>query len=158
MSWKDPHPRALLAALISKAPKASRAKLLKSFIEAVEDDDQMLSAVIRYAFDNAYLALKKKLASGSPLIAIREKVDEQEKAAAKGESKKQVEHYAKVITKNILALKLSSMLPNGRTLGETTFKECAEIGGIFNLISKQGKPSQLVGDVLSDAQLKEIVK
>jgi hypothetical protein len=49
-------------------------------------------------------------------------------------------------------------LPSGKLVEEATFGELAKAGGIFTAWSKLGKPSQIVGKTVTEAQLRKAAK
>jgi hypothetical protein len=48
---------------------------------------------------------------------------------------------------------LDTLLPDGRAAREHTFADIGKFGGFWTHLSMQGKPSQKVGDMLSDSQV-----
>lgn len=49
---------------------------------------------------------------------------------------------------------LELMTPMGKTLGATTFGECAQLGGWYADLAKKGPADQPIGDALTEAQVR----
>ena len=52
---------------------------------------------------------------------------------------------------------LDWVLPTGKTLGKTTFGECAKLGGRFTELSKAGPADAEIGTVLTSDQVLEFL-
>lgn len=145
-SMKKAQPRELLRNLIEENPKAPEQKLLSLFADTVRDDPEMIDAVLEYWFANNYRCLTfrsdaverlnsaKRLAASVTSIAV----------AAKTRA-----------TRMVL---LDMVMPNGKSLRDCTGADCAKVSGWQAKIAKLVKPSQKVGEVLSEAQVRKLLK
>lgn len=68
----------------------------------------------------------------------------------------QVKAIAESIKAQILLMKL--VLPSGKLVEVATFAELAVAGGIYAKWSKLGKPNQVVGKTVTEAQLKKATR
>lgn len=149
-SWRRANPRDLLKQIMDETsdPKDKKT-ILSVFRDRVRGDDgwDYLDSIIEYWFSNNYHSLmdenlRTKRAAPNKLL----------KSAKIAEFKKKV---AVRIRQEALFL-LDTMLPNGKTLRDSTFGECAKIGGVLSKIANSGKPTQVVGKVLTDVQLRKL--
>ena len=149
-SWRRANPRDVLKQIMEEAanPK-DKAALMSAFRERVrgEDGEDYLDSIIEYWFTNNYNSL------------MDERFRPKRRSSAKSEKATKVAELKEVVTKRIrqeALFLLDTVLPNGKALRASTFGECAKIGGSLSLIASKGKPSQIVGKVLSDAQLRKL--
>lgn len=138
-SFEENNPRDLLVRVMAENRGASEATLLKRFTEAVRDDADYIGPIIGYWFANNYRSARR----ASP----------QERAA----SAKVQTRLVETIKRAVLSISLDFVMPNGKPLRDCTGGECARAGGWFAKIAKRVKPNQVVGNVLSDSDLKKIV-
>jgi hypothetical protein len=61
-------------------------------------------------------------------------------------------------TGEIVKILLDLTLPGGKALRDATFAECRQAGGFFTRIAKLGKPDEIVGKKLTDAQVAKVLK
>jgi len=131
----------LLVGLIDSEPTASMERLWNQWKDAVLHDEDYLVPVLRHTFTNLYGALERDRRSKKPQRAKPSAAAVQERISA----------LAKRATEIIL---FNLVLPNGKKLKDATFADCAKAGGWFAAISKKGKPHQIVGELLSEEQLR----
>jgi hypothetical protein len=74
----------------------------------------------------------------------------------KREAAKAREAIARLTSRIRNVVLMDLVLPNGKKLRNATFSECSAAGGWFKLVATKGKLSQIVGEVLSEQDLKEI--
>lgn len=63
-----------------------------------------------------------------------------------------------VINKVTARVLMKFRMPNGKTLEQSTFAECATAGGWLTKVSEFGEPAEIVGQKLSEAQLRRLLK
>ncbi|GEM_PF-5131432 len=150
-SWRRSNPRDLLKRLIEENPGADKATIHKTFRDEVrgEDGEEYLDSVIEYWFSNNYHSLvdpaprrERPAAQKTDRVAeIREKV------------KTRIRQEAQIIL-------LDMVLPNGKPLRECTGTECSQlgtkVGAWLTKIAGKVKPSEVVGDVLDEAQVRKL--
>lgn len=137
------NPRELVISLVEESPGASKDDLFAKFRARLEEAPDYQRAVDWYFFVNMYEYLVTS--------RNRKPATQQSKAAIQREVESLKARVANVVL-------LDLVLPNGKTLREATGADCARAGGWFAAISKAVKPKQIVGEVLSEAQLKRMIK
>lgn len=143
-SWRAANPRDLLKGIRADNPRADKPRLLSLFEDKVmASTPAYLSAIIEYWFSNNYASLvERSSAARAEGVAQRERIEGNMRLGVKAAIKREA------------MILLSTMLPNGKALRDTTFGECAKMGGVLSRIATKGKPKQIVGTVLSDAELR----
>ena len=63
-----------------------------------------------------------------------------------------------VVNKIAAKVLMKFRMPDGKTLDESTFADCAKAGGWLTKVSTFGKPDEIVGQKLSEAQLRRLLK
>ena len=136
------NPMEILVGLIEGNPTADASQLFDEWIPIIREDDALLEAALRHTFANLYNALKRppKRKGRHPTQTVEQRQE-------------QVAKSAKLIVQVML---MNITLPSGKKLAEATFKECAEAGGWFARVAKKGKPSEIVGRVLTEQDLRKI--
>lgn len=139
-SWRTGNYRDLLKRLIDRNPHADEDRLYELWNNKVLASEDILDTVLRYTFANAYrsfsgLTPEERARRSAALAAEREKV----KAT-------------------IQARLLDIVLPNGKKLRDCTFGYCRELGGGLSRIGAKGKPGQIVGKLLSEAEVRKLYK
>lgn len=136
------NPMEILVGLIEGNPTADASQLFDEWIPIIREDDALLEAALRHTFANLYNALKRppKRKAGRPTQTVEQRQE-------------QVAKSAKLIVQVML---MNITLPSGKKLAEATFKECREAGGWFTKVAMKGKPSEIVGRVLTEQDLRKI--
>lgn len=153
-SWKSANPRDLLRQIIEENRGADQPALLALTRERLlaEDAIDHLEAVIEYWFANNYRSLVER-----PSIAPRDVKKAKAVRAAAVESVK-----AKVkdrIVEEAQAMLLDIVtLPSGKTLRDSTGKDCAKAGGWLSKIAEKVGPKQRVGSALSEEEVRVVWK
>lgn len=132
-----------LARMIEDDPTASFGLLFKKWKKIIERDGELLDAVLLYAFRNYHSLIERDNSEPQETTETREK---------------RKEAIAKAVETARPYLLLEMKMPNGKKLGECTFREVSEFGTIFKLLSTKGKPSQKVGEVLTNDDLKKLLR
>lgn len=136
------NPRELLVKLFEDNPAASKDDLFKLFTDAIEDDPGYLRAVKWYFFVNMYeYATRPERPSGGP------------RSAAKREATQQV---TQAIIQQIVVLDLT--MPNGKPMKECSGAEMLRFGARYQKIGERVGKTKNVGEVLSEDQVKAILK
>lgn len=138
-------PMELLVNLIEAEPTASKERLWNQWWAAVSADDEYLHAVGRHTFTNLYEATERD----------RRKTKSQPRAKPDPTvDKARAEALARRV---VAAVLLEVTLPtNGKRLKDSTFADCARAGGWFSTVAKMGQPKQVVGDIVTEEQLRAI--
>lgn len=143
-------PLTLLKQVIHTNRSASDIKVKAIFRGKVLEDDDINEAVVD-GYVDYYLSYARREPAAPPRT-VQERRAEQQQIDGATEA-------ARVATRVAIAkvVTLTYLMPNGKRLGDCTFGEIAIIGGFFFRLSQKGAPDQLVRDVLSTAQVKELV-
>lgn len=129
----DESARELLHSLILDNPKADRSKVVEMFIDrALKSPKYWRPLLMNFAEANW---LGRKLVS------------------ATSEEKKRVKNE---IVSKFVNLLTSIVLPTGKPLGRSTFDECKKAGGWLTALAARGKPSEIVGDILTTEEVLQI--
>ena len=146
-SWRRANPRDLLKRLIEENPGVAKAELFKTFRDQIRGDDgeEFLDSIVEYWFANNYHSL---IEHPAPQLAAN-KAEKQTKIA-------EIKEKIKTRVRQEAIFLLDTALPHGKTLRNSTFGECAKIGGALSKIASKGRPGQIVGNVLSDTQLRKL--
>lgn len=144
-TWKRASPRDLLKRLMDENGRASEQAIQRKFTVAVRDDEDYIDAIIEYWFANNYRSLVHKQpqvtqAARAEHAALAEVIKEKIKVAA-----------ARMVL-------LDMVLPNGKPLRDSTGKDCAKAGGWLSKIAAEIKPTQKVGEALSEAEVQKLFR
>lgn len=146
-SWRAANPRDLLKRLIDENPGSDRAGLLSLLRGQLKGDDAQdyLDSIIEYWFSNNYHSLVGPAAL-TPETVRREsaKLDERVKQAIK--------------TAAVRMVLMDLVLPNGKELRDCNAKDCKKAGGWLAKVASKLKPGQLVGQALSEKELRSLYR
>jgi hypothetical protein len=156
ISWDADSPRYVVRDLARKNPKASKAKLLTLYRDAVREDEGIFNADTKYCFTNAYNAMNGDDAS-EPVRTRASKSPEEVEAARAERTEKAAKLDAVYKERVVEMVMLDLFMPNGEMLRDCTFKEVAKFGGNFTKLSRMGKPTQRVG-ILTEAKVRAAFK
>jgi hypothetical protein len=148
-STRKGSPREILARLIERSSRPDEDDIKEKCKAKVIDDPDHVDAMFEYWFANNYRSLifQKRQERTTP------KQREEMKAA----SKDKVEALKTVIKARATQMVLLDMvMPSGKALRDSTGKDCAKAGGWLAKIAKAIKPSDVVGKVLSEAQIRKM--
>lgn len=136
----------IVADLVAANPGVERKRLFELFQELVGEDEAAQRAANHYTFTNFY---DRVTAPVRPPQSMAERV-----AAFQEREKRKEAIKAEVVGR---LLRMEWIVPStGKRLMESTFGELAKLGGWFLKVSKRGKPNQIVGKVLTEADLQAI--
>jgi hypothetical protein len=151
-SWKAASPRDLLAKVVERYPN-SNERFIRDMWERLIDEDssgKYLAVVKEYWFANNY----RSLVIASPVDKPKRDAAIQRKAAAiKTGITAKIEEKAKIIL-------LDMVMPNGEKLRHCKISYCRKIGPklgrFFTEIGRKYKPSEVVGQVLSEEEARQM--
>lgn len=150
-SFRKYNPRDLLLRIRRKHPTADIGESFAIFLEEIEkkQNRKYVLAIYEYWHANAYRALsREERGTAKPAISSAQLAEQQAVFDAEAESE------VRIFEHTIL---LDFVMPNGKQLRACTFEYCGEIGGWFGKIAEAGDPDQVVGDVLSEAALQQLL-
>lgn len=122
---------------------ASKEALFARWRTAVEADSNLLEAVLLSAFTNIVSAIERN--NKRPVVRPRQEVKAARSAAAA---------VLSAAVREVVLMDLE--MPNGKKLRECTFSEVGQFGSWFKLLACKGKPSEIVGKVLTEDDLRKI--
>lgn len=144
------NPREILKGVMEANPHASVSELCALFEKEVRQDEGAVSVVIEYYVSNQSRYLRQP-STASQVIAAKER--RQTIVAVKQKIVAKVERKARMLL-------LEMILPNGKLLRDCTGKECAalakKMGGWLAKVAEKVKPSQIIGEVLSEADVRRL--
>lgn len=132
----------ILHRLIKENPGKGRNDLFPLFDAETDDSPHAMRAIKWYFLVNFY-----SYEIGSRSAAGRRRPD---RASALAATRERVEE----IKTKILLMDL--ILPSGQRVAEATFRELAKAGGWFAKAAQLGKPNQIVGKTVTEADLRAI--
>jgi len=144
----EKNPMSILYRFVSSHPTADVGWLFRKWRTAIIADEDLHDAVLRHTFTNLLSSIDK------PRQQERRRAEniqrsEQIAAAATRTTERVIKRVTEIVLMDLL-------LPNGKTLRDATFKECAQAGGFFHLVAKKGRPLQIVGKTLTEDDLKTL--
>jgi hypothetical protein len=148
-TWRAKSVRDLLAEIVTSSPQASDKVLLEKFVEHLREDDDYFLAAAEYAFDNALRALRRE--QTQPTVIQKAKRAAQKAADAVAHAKLVSRIKSKVVLLNL-------QTPNGKKLRDCSGAECRHLGGWYARIASEVAANKLVGDVLSEQQVRALYK
>lgn len=136
------NPLQVLVNAIDNDPTMPTERLFQTWWGAVKDDEDLMRAVGRHAFHNMLASLDR----------------DKRKARERRRGQRAVSKAAVAMIKDRIrsVVLMDLLLPNGKKLRDSTFAECSAAGGWFKQLATRGKPSQIVGKVLTEADLQKI--
>ena len=145
-TWKK-NPRELLKQLIDKLGPDEEA-VREKFAAKVQNDPDCIDPIIDYWFANNYRSI---VHLNRPVDFGRQRAESQTVLTSAA---------VKAIKDRATQMVLLDMtiLPNGKPLRDCTGKDCAKAGGWLGRIAAKIKPGDIVGAVLSEAEIKKLFK
>jgi len=156
---------AILAQLLQDAPDDSDAELFASFQDligfntAVVRHAALLEPMIERDFIRALHEVRPVAKGLSGLKKLEPNPKLRSNAAARQAARTKVakEHVLNAVSGLIrdASLRLLELAtPMGKSLGATTFGECAQLGGWYANLATKGPADQPIGDVLTEKQVR----
>jgi hypothetical protein len=135
------NPQELLLRLIEEADgDPDKDEIFEKWRSEIQKNDVMQRAVDQYFFVNIFNYHVKRSKTPGKSSALTEKLKEQ---------------IAEQVRQRVAKIGvLYYQLPSGKLLKDATFAECLKAGGIFTAVGKMGKPDEIVGQKLTEKQLK----
>ncbi len=146
-------PLQLFVDLIRKKPTLGETKHKLSFKALIlqEENEDYLRAMI-----DEWEAIKYSTAYNIAVPPTREEIVERREVAIESAAKERGQVYERA--KGIITARLLDFtLPTGKALRDSTGKECAKAGGWLSKISESIKPGEVVGKVLSEADVRKLL-
>jgi hypothetical protein len=138
-------PREALAAIVLRSPGKDGGELLQEFQELARSNESYLSSIIEEWFRNAYRSLTRPSRSVGA-SELRQK----EFSRVKETVRANIKFKANVVLMDIV-------LPTGKKLRDSTGSDCRYAGGWLTQIAKVVGPTQLVGRVMSESDLRQFL-
>lgn len=147
-SWNQFSAREVLKRVFDANPKASREQLMLLVREPLSEHHW--NSIFEYWFTNNLRSLLEE--KPKPARKTESEVNEQRAAAEKLKTQFK--------TQIVAAVGLKFILPNGKMLKDCTGQECAQMGGQvgrwLQRIAAKIKPDDIVGEVLSEQQVRKL--
>lgn len=138
------NPMELLVSLVEGDPSADADRMFNKWKKIVMADDDLLIPALRHTFTNMLTAIDRDRRRNSP-------------RTYRTFSSETVQREVRQVVADVVQMALMNLtLPNGKLLRDAKFKDCAKAGGWFAKIAKMGKPDQVVGRTISEAQLRKV--
>jgi hypothetical protein len=131
--------RVLLTRLGVQHPDWDRDQLCAAFIEEARQDEECVTEALHRCFDNDYRVLVGPPPNPEP-----------PRRSIKSEDVKD----ARSRLQRIVLMDL--ILPTGKRLRESTGDDCAKAGGWLRAIARVVNPTEVVGAVLNEEQVREM--
>lgn len=149
-SWEGATPRSILVEISEANSGLNREALFKLFEEEVlnhPNKDNLIQIIMIYWFNNNYNSLKDDRFDKPVKLRI---VDPEE-----------IRRHAELVVEKVVEEKVKKLLlelpmPNGKRLRECTGKDCRAMGSWMGKIGERIKPTDIVGQVLSEAEVRKI--
>ncbi len=141
------NPQELLLRLIEEddEDEPNKEAIFEKWRKLLAKDDAMQRAVDSYYFINMY-----------NYYVLRSKRSKNGSAAARTID---IEKIAEEVKQRVAQIGLFYLtLPTGQFIKDATFEQCINAQGIFGVIGKMGKPSEIVGQKLTEKQVKGALK
>ncbi len=150
-SWKKRSVRDVLVDVMAENPGVGEQKLLKKFVEHLEEDSGDLAVTAEYAFINTYRRLQAEPTAEERCNIAKQRVEKAKKVADAA-----CDHAEKVkaIKEQIMLLNLE--MPNGKKLSDCTGRECDRFGGWFKTLAKKVGATKRVGDIFDETKLRAV--
>lgn len=147
------NPLEMLAALRTRHRTDGFEAIYELWLAAVERDKEAYACMSMYAFRNYWSTLDRNDRADMNRQA-EQKPHWARRAEAQATTSKEAGAKAERTYKMAL---LQLTLPSGKSLEESTFADCAKAGGFFTRVSKLGKPTQVVGQTVTEDQLQALL-
>lgn len=131
--------------LLLANPDEEVEDIAEEFVVALLADRDALTSLAIYGLANVKASIVRPVApvTRRSVAPTRERV---------------IEREATKITKRIVENLLDFPMPGGKTLAQSTGAECTKAGGWLVKVGKRVGPRGIVGDMLSNAELKKLLK
>lgn len=149
-SFAPANPRETLLTIMDQNPKVPRESLLSLVSDALQEPENLaqLLTVIEYWFINTLRSIEVLEQQVPGAKSVVREITKRATARAAG-------HVKTVILEEAKIELLKMAMPNGKTLGECTGKECQRFGGWLYQVGQRAG-SRKVGQVMTEASLREL--
>lgn len=134
----------LVEAVVRKMPNASRKEQFAEFEQMVDDDGPDRDREIRWYY---FVNMRDPIIRGDRKHSPPQQSHEQ---------RQEYEQRVESIKDKIVLLALA--MPNGKAMSACTGSEMDKFGGAYKAIAKRVGPTNTVGAVLTEEQVKALVK
>ncbi len=139
------NPRKMLINLIEQNPDADKESLFKLFREQLDDEPKYQEAVSLYFFINMY-----------EYAVTRPEREKRGRAVRRTDS--DIQHRQMVEQAKAQIVMLDLTMPNGKQMRDCTGAEMSAFGTRFQKIAQRVGKTKVVGAVLSEDQVRQIMK
>lgn len=143
-SWQRDSIRSAIAELRAENPSATEESLVALFAKRLREDDDLLNAAAEYAVINAVNSIARAAVARTP-------PSPQERAAIAERQSEMVQS----IKEQIMLLNME--MPNGKRMRWCTGAEMQKFGGAFTKIGKRVGSTKLVGSVMDEKQVRQMM-
>jgi hypothetical protein len=156
-SWGKNNPRELMLRIRRRNPTADINEHFAAFLEELEKprNRKYQLGIDEYFHTNAYHALVKEEREAAKTKPSPEEI-EAERKRQEMECKAHDAAAEAIISGVIEASLLNIVMPNGKQMRACSGDYMSNVGGWYGRIGAAIKPDQIVGDVLSEADVKRL--
>lgn len=142
---KDHNPLDLVEIVVKKMPDADRKERFAEFEQLLADEGEAYERAVRwYFFVNMHDVVTRAPRNSHQSQGVRAQQQAEQRAAVES------------IKGQIMLLALT--MPNGKAMSVCTGSEMDKFGGAYKAIAKRVGPTNTVGAVLTEDQVKALVK
>lgn len=138
------NPQEVLYSMMESDRTASKERLFAKWRKIVEADDDHMEAVLSYAFTNYYSQNEISLRPAAP----------RPRGPEMAERRERISRVAKHVREKIF---LDMVMPNDKKMGDCTCAEISTFGDMYKLIAAQGKPSDIIREILTNADIHRLL-
>jgi hypothetical protein len=143
-SWAHDNPRDVLLGLIKANKSWNERRIFDAFFDEVVGNENYMKVILEYWFANNYASLIGKRKQRKPSTGKLETA-----ATVSTKINDRIEREAQTLL-------LEWTMPNGKRLADCTGSDCKKVGGWLSRIADKIKPTDIVGRVLSEKQVRSL--
>lgn len=152
-SWEKYNPRDVLRDTMRNKPGATEAEIRDTVWEIIKNEKRYLPVIFDYWFANNYRRFFVEEVEQYS-TAIMEIKQNRKSTGTNNPSRDEID----AVKQKVRPVLMDLMLSNNKQLKTATFGECAQEGGWFREIAKQGRPMEIVGKKLTENDLWNLKK
>lgn len=149
----EKNPEALARQLYRDHPTMSPEELFRRWVAILEEDIDLRMPVYHHTWTNIYAGIERDERAAKRRERDEARTEETVKATKEARSVK-AENAAETIRTIIL---MDQILPDGTKLRDANKGQCRAAGGWYHRIADQLKDEQIVGEILTEQQLQELL-